>query len=171
MLILLMLFATVTVMAQEKIQWMDFEKAVAACEKQPKKIFVDVYTDWCGWCKKMDQTTFADTSVAKYMNEHYYAVKLNAESTDTVRFNGYEYVYVPNPNGKKGIHQLAAAMLQNKMSYPSYVLFNEELKVIQVIPGYQKTDAFLPIIQYFGEDAYLNTPWKEFVENYPKNEQ
>ena len=171
MLILLLFIIGTTAVAQEKIKWMDFEEAVAACEKHPKKIFIDVFTDWCGWCKKMDQTTFADSLVASYMNKHYYAVKFNAERTDTVRFQGYDYVYVPNPNGKKGIHQLAAAMLQNKLSYPSYVLFNEECKLLQVIPGYQKTEAFLPILHYFGEDAFQTTPWKEFVETYSKSEQ
>lgn len=166
MALLLLVVGLVT--AQERIQWMDFEEAVAACSKQPKKIFVDVYTEWCGWCKRMDQTTFADTTVAKYMNEHFYAVKFNAERTDTVRFQGYDFVYVVNPNGKKGVHQLAAAMLQNKMSYPSYVIFNENLQLLQIIPGYQETKRFLPILDYFGEDAYKTTPWDEFFDAYSK---
>ena len=50
---------------------MGFEEAVAKSEKAPKKLFIDVYTDWCGWCKKMDKTTFAETEVAKYINENY----------------------------------------------------------------------------------------------------
>lgn len=150
--------------AQEKIHWMDFEEAVKACKTTPKKMFVDVYTDWCGWCKRMDQTTFADTAVARYMNENYYAVKFDAERTDTVTFYGQDFVYVPNPTaGKKGIHQLAAAMLQSKMSYPSYVIFNEELKIIQIIPGYQEKDNFLPILKFFGEDAFKTMTWDEFV--------
>lgn len=165
------LFVGTAINAQETIQWMDFEEAVAACAEHPKKIFVDVYTNWCGWCKRMDQTTFADPAVAKYMNENFYAVKFNAERTDAVTFQGQEFVFVTGPDGKKGVHQLAAAMLQNKMSYPSYVLFNETMQLIQVIPGYQKTEAFLPIMHFFGEDAYLNTPWKDFSEAYSKREQ
>ena len=69
-----------------KIHWMDFESAVAASQKQPKKMFIDVYTDWCGWCKKMDASTFMDDSVAAYINANYYPVKFNAESKDTIRF-------------------------------------------------------------------------------------
>ena len=171
MILALLLMAGSWVMSQERIQWMDIEEAEAACRRQPKKIFVDVYTDWCGWCKRMDQTTFADPEVARYMNENYYAVKFNAERTDTVRFQGHDFVYVMNPNGKKGIHQLAAAMLQNKLSYPSYVLFNEEMKLMQVIPGYQKTETFLPILHFFGEDAYKTTPWETFNEAYSKREK
>mgnify|MGYP002626056288 CR=1 FL=1 len=170
MLMAMLLTVGSMAVAQERIQWMDIQEAEAACLKQPKKIFVDVYTDWCGWCKRMDQTTFADPEVARYMNENYYAVKFNAERMDTVRFQGYDFVYVPNPNGKKGVHQLAAAMLQNKMSYPSYVLFNEEMKLVQVIPGYQQTDSFLPILHFFGEDAYKTTSWNEFVEAYSKRD-
>lgn len=155
-------------MAQGKVKWMDFEKAVAECEKTPKKIFIDVYTDWCGWCIRMDQTTFCDSAVASYMNDTFYTVKFNAECTDTVHFQGMDFVSVKRPGTPKGIHQLAAALLQNKMSYPSYVILNEDFKILQVIPGYQKADAFLPMLHFFGDDAFKTTPWPEFVEAFNK---
>lgn len=56
------------------ITWMSFEEAVAKSQKEPRKMFIDVYTDWCGWCKRMDATTFQDSIVAKYMGEKFYAV-------------------------------------------------------------------------------------------------
>ena len=62
-----------------KIKWYTFEQAIKLCEKAPKKLMVDVYTDWCGWCKKMDAETFSNAEIAKYVNEHFYAVKFNAE--------------------------------------------------------------------------------------------
>ena len=153
--------------AQEKIQWMGFEEAIAASEKQPKKIFIDVYTEWCGWCKKMDKTTFVDPEVAKYMNEAYYAVKFDAESSEPVHFMGQEFVKVTPAQGK-GVHQLAAALLQNRLSYPSYVILDEEQKLLQVIPGYQETKTFLPILHFFGDDAFKTTPWADFYEAYTK---
>ena len=168
LLVVLMTLLCVAASAQEKIQWMDFEEAVAAAQASPKKIFVDVYTDWCGWCKRMDQTTFQDPAVVKYMNENFYAVKFDAERTDTVRFQGYDFVSGPSQFGRKGTHQLAAAMLQNKLSYPSYVIFNEALKEIQVIPGYQEVKNFLPILHFFAEDAYLTKTWKDFLVEYQK---
>ena len=100
--------------------------------------------------------------------ENYYAVKFDAERVDTVRFQGYAFVPGPSQFGRKGTHQLAAAMLQNKMSYPSYVIFNEELREIQVIPGYQETKNFLPILHFFAEDAYLKKSWKDFLIDYQK---
>lgn len=168
MIIILLVLVSFALNAQEKIQWMDFEEAVAACGETPKKIFIDVYTDWCGWCKRMDQTTFQDPAVVKYMNEYFYAVKFDAERADTVRFQGFDFVPGPSQFGRKGSHQLAAAMLQNKMSYPSYVIFNEELREIQVIPGYQESKTFLPILQFFGENAYKSKTWKEFLDDYQK---
>ena len=165
-----MLFAGLVSVAQEKIQWMDFEEAVSACQQNPKMIFIDVYTDWCGWCKRMDQTTFLDPGVVKYMNEHFYAVKFDAERTDTVTFQGYDFVSIPRTDGRKGTHQLAAALLQNKMSYPSYVIMNKKMQLVQVIPGYQEAKNFLPMMHFFGEGAYYTTPWTEFMEEYSKRD-
>lgn len=168
LLVVLMTLLCVAASAQEKIQWMDFEEAVAAAQSSPKKIFVDVYTDWCGWCKRMDQTTFQDPAVVKYMNENYYAVKFDAERADTVRFMGHDFVSGVSQFGRKATHQLAAAMLQNKMSYPSYVIFNEQQQLVQVIPGYQEAKNFLPILHFFGDDAFLSKTWKEFLDEYQK---
>lgn len=167
-IVALLVMSSMAVTAQEKIQWMDFEEAMAACTVSPKKVFVDVYTDWCGWCKRMDQTTFQDPAVVKYMNENFYAVKFDAERADTVRFLGYEFVPGVSQFGRKATHQLAAAMLQNKMSYPSYVIFNEKQQVIQVIPGYQEAKNFLPILHFFGDDAFVTKTWKEFLDDYQK---
>ena len=74
-----------------KIKWYSFEEAYALNKKKPKKIMVDVFTEWCGWCKKMDAETFTNPVIVKYMNEHFYAVKFNAETGDTIRFRDTTY--------------------------------------------------------------------------------
>ena len=163
------LFANNEIFAQEsksnKINWMTFEEAVKLNETSPKKIFIDVYTDWCGWCTKMDQTTFIDPSVVEYMNENYYAVKFDAEQTEPIEFMGYTFVN-QNPSGaRKGTHQLAQALLQGKMSYPSYVFMNEKNQVLTIVPGYAQAKDFLPILKFFGSDAYMTTNWEKYIEN------
>ena len=88
LLTILSIFTTLNLNAQtttkDKINWMSFEEAIKLNETKPKKIFIDVFTDWCGWCTKMDQTTFVDKDVVAYMNENFYAVKFNAEQTEPI---------------------------------------------------------------------------------------
>lgn len=150
---------------EDGIKWYTFQEALALNEKAPKLIFVDVYTDWCGWCKKMDASTFSDASIAKYMNENYYCVKLDAEGKEPVTYMGTEYVN-PNPEGKRSTHQIAALLLQNKMSYPSYVFLNGESKVLTVAKGYMDVAKFNPIIHWFGEGAYLTQQFQKYSENF-----
>ena len=147
----------------QKINWITFQEAIELNKTTPKKIFIDVYTDWCGWCKKMDQTTFVNKDIVEYINANYYAVKLNAEMNDTIVFSGYTFVNQGSTNGRKGTHQLAVALLQGKMSYPSYVFMNEDAQLLTVAPGYRGADDFMPLLKYFGSDAYLNEKYNDFL--------
>ena len=148
----------------QKINWMTFQEAVELNKTTPKKIFIDVYTDWCGWCKRMDQTTFQDSVVVAYMNDNYYAVKFDAERSDTIVFGGYTYINEGGINGRKGTHQLAQALLQGRMSYPSYVFMNEKNQLITVAPGYMEPNEFLPILKYIGTDSYLKQSFKDYIK-------
>lgn len=154
-----------TLFSQNKIKWYSFEEAFELNKKNPKKIFIDVYTDWCGWCKRMDATTFSNPYIVEYMNKHYYSVKLNAERVDTVFVDGQMFIN-PNPGQRKSSHQLAVSLLQGKMSYPSYVFMNEKNEWLTVVPGYMKPPAFEPVIRYFGDGDYLNKNWEEYNKTF-----
>ncbi|MCX6306967.1 MAG: DUF255 domain-containing protein [Bacteroidetes bacterium] len=147
------------------IKWYSFEDAYKLNKKKPKKIFIDVYTDWCGWCKKMDAETFANQVIAKYMNDHFYCVKFNAERKDTIVLDGQVFVN-PNPNSSRSTHKLAVDLLKGKLSYPSYVILSEKSQKLDVISGYQQAREFEGIIAFYGDDAYLKTPWEEFRANF-----
>ncbi len=148
-----------------KIKWLDIEEAAAASKKKPKKIFIDMYTDWCGWCKKMDASTFINPVIVEYMNENYYAVKFNAERKDSVNFNGKVYVN-PNPTGSRSSHMLAHELLGGRMSYPSFVFLDENLSKITIVPGYRKAPDFESILHFIGEDAYKTQKWEEFMATF-----
>ena len=109
----------------EKIRWYSFEDAYKLNKKKPKKIFIDVFTDWCGWCKKMDAETFVNPVISEYMMKHFYCVKLNAERKDTIVIDGVTFTN-PNPTGRRSTHQIAVELLKGNMSYPSYVFLNEK---------------------------------------------
>lgn len=148
----------------QSINWMTLEEAEAAAQKEPRKILIDVYTNWCGWCKRMTKTTFQNPVIAKYVNENFYAVKFNAESKDSVAFKGDVFTFVNK--GKRGYHELAAAMLQGKMSYPTVVYLNENLNLIQPVPGYMDAARFEKVIAFFAEDHFKNGSFEEFEKEF-----
>lgn len=146
--------------AQGKVNWLSMEEALAKSKIEKKKIFVDVYTDWCGWCKKMEKVTFHTEKVALILNEDYYPVKFNAEQKEAISYNGKVYKYVGN--GRNGHHELAAFLLDAQMSYPTVVFIDENLKVIQAIPGFRKKEEFALIANYFGKDFHKKISWEAF---------
>ncbi len=153
----LSIFGWQSELSAQEIQWLTWEEAIEKSQKEKKKIFVDVYTDWCGWCKRMDKTTFSDPVVVNYINKNFYPVKFNAEQKEAIKFNNKEYKYVAT--SRRGYHELAAWMLRGKMGYPTVVFLDEDVKLIQPIQGYIQADKFELIMTYFGEDNHHKVPW------------
>jgi thioredoxin-related protein len=139
---------------------MSFEEAVERSKTEKRKIFIDVFTDWCGWCKVMDKNTFSEAEVAKILNENFYPVKFDAEQKEDVQFNGTTFKFIPS--GSKGYHQLAAALLNNQLSYPTVVFLDEEFRMIQPLAGYQKAPEFHKVIQFIGQDHYKKMKWADW---------
>jgi thioredoxin-related protein len=148
---------------EESVKWMSFEQAVELSKTEKRKIFIDVYTDWCGWCKVMDKNTFSDPKVAKLLNEKFYAVKLNAEQREDIKYNGTTFKFIEN--GRSGYHQLAAALLNNQLSFPTVVFLDEDFSILQPLPGFRKAPEFHQIAQYYGEGHYKTEKWEDFQKN------
>lgn len=146
---------------QATIKWYTFEEAVKKNKKKPRKIFIDVYTDWCGWCKKMDKETFLDPTVVEYINKNYYPVKFNAEQKEAVTFKSQQFVST-DPSKPKSPHQLALALLKQEMRYPSYVILDGESEWLYKLKGYKTAEDLLPILKYYGSDQYKVMSWSEF---------
>jgi thioredoxin-related protein len=145
-----------------KVKWYTMDEAVELNKKNPKKIFVDVYTDWCGWCTKMDKNTFAKPNVANYMNKHFYNVKFNAEGYEKVNFNGR--LFENTDKTKRSTHPFAAALLQGKMSYPSYVFLDENNRGITVLKGYREEEYFMSFLKFIVSDSYKTMTYDEYAK-------
>lgn len=156
-------FVSFTATAQE-VTWLSWNEAaaLASSDETPKKIFVDVYTDWCGWCKKMDKDTFQNEEVAAYMEANFYMVKLDGEGKEEIEYKGKTFKFVPS--GRNGYHEFAAALMNGKMSYPTTIFLDEEMNMLSPVPGYQKPEPFLNIAKYFGDDIYKEKDWKTYTE-------
>lgn len=161
-LVLLLCIAPYSSAFSQEVSWMSWDEAVSRSQSDsnPKKIFIDVYTDWCGWCKKMDKDTFQNPEVAAYMSANFYMVKLDGEGKDPIDFRGKKYAFVPS--GRNGYHELAAALLQGRLSYPTVVFLDEDFQMLSPVPGYQKPEPFLSIARYFAENIYKEKDWKTY---------
>lgn len=146
--------------AAEGIQWLTIEEAYAKIQKEPRKILIDVYTDWCGWCKVMDRETFKDKAVTEYINKKYYAVKLDAEQKGTIRLGDKQFKYLEQ--GGRGINEIALALTNNQPSYPTTVFLDDHFNMIQPLPGYLKAKEFHQIITFFGEDYHKKQDFESY---------
>ena len=152
--------------AKDEVNWMTWEQAMEMSKLEKKKIVVKIYTNWCGWCKKMDKTTFDKSFIASYLNDNFYPVQFDAEQKEPIEFQGKVYKYINPVNGKRGYHEFAAFLTMGRMSYPTTVFFNENLDLLQPIPGYQDAQAFEMIATYFGDDFYKKVPWETYEKNF-----
>ena len=153
-----------------EIKWMTFEEAVERSKKEKRKIFIDVYTDWCGYCKVMDKKTFTDEKIIRLMNEKFYPVKFNAEQKEDVVFNGHTFKFVES--GRSGYHELAASLLNNQLSYPNFVFLTDDLKIVPVIPGhpslpgYREPREFHFFLSYVAEDHWRKMQVADYQKIY-----
>jgi len=140
--------------ANSPIKWMSFEEAQEAIKKEPKKLFVDVYTHWCGPCKMLDRNTFSNQKFAEYVNENYYPVKFDAQDQNDIVFAGNTYSN-PNydtkkaPNRRNATHQLSRAL--QVRAFPTMIVLNEKLQIMKSIRGYKTPQQLQPILQQFAQ--------------------
>lgn len=143
---------------EKKINWVSFEKAVELNKKHPRKFIIDVYTDWCGWCKRMDKATYEDQKIVALINEKFYAIKFNAEQKESIVFNNKLYEF----KAELKAHELALNLLGGKMAYPSTAFLDEKFNMLTMQQGYFGPDQMLPILKFFGDKIYKKKTWEQF---------
>ncbi len=171
-IILLTAFVTYNIFSQNpvspdksEIKWHTIQDAEKLFNKSPRPIFIDTYTDWCGWCKKMDSETFTNPVIAEILNTKFYPVKFNAEGKESVTFMGQTFIN----DGKAGrAHQLAVALLQGQLSYPTVVFMTKEDEKFAVspVPGYRAAKEMEVLLSFFSDEIYKTRKWDEFQKSF-----
>lgn len=149
-LIFALFFSSCSLFAQE----MSFDEALKKAKKENKKIIVDVYTDWCGWCKKMDEESYSNKEIKKIIKDNFIVVKLDAEGSGKNSYKGKSYTD----------SELAAYFQVS--GYPTTVFLKPDGKVIEYnydnykmnnLPGYYPADDFKKVLEYIRDDKYKDT--------------
>ncbi len=154
------------------VKWMTYQEAMIKYKTQPRPIIMDFYTDWCGWCKHMMKTTYADANISSYINAYFYPVKFDAEGKDTIEYLGVKYF--PASNQPRTPHPLAVKLLQNKLMYPTTLFLNgldqekNEYKFSMIAAGFLEAQKLEPILIFSLEGAYRNSGYDDFNNGYQK---
>lgn len=166
--IIAFIFVGANFLSAQEIKWMTFDEALAAQKKAPKKIFMDVYTAWCGPCKMLDKNTFKNKDVADYINENYYAVKFNGEGNEVVNYKGQKFEnkgYNPaNAERRNSAHPFASYL--QVQAYPTMLFFDEKGEYIQPLAGYLTPSQIEIFLKLFAKDDFKNIKTREDFQNY-----
>jgi len=174
-LLALVAFTTQSVQAQvieeHPVHWITIGEMQKLQETEPRKVLIDVYTQWCGPCKMMSSKTFTNPDVAEYLNKNYYCVKFDAESADSVVFRGQTFKnpnYKPNTQGRNGVHQFAQAM--NVTAYPTLIFLNEKSEYLMPLTGYHTPSQLEIYLKVLATNDYLKilsqTDWETYQKNF-----
>lgn len=144
-------FSCICVYSQEqKINWLSFEQLEDSLRVKPKKVFISFYTDWCVYCKKMEKTAFKNKTVISILNKKYYAVKMNAESKDTIVFDGVSYINKNLGKSRRPTHQIPLLLASRKnkpFSLPVHLVLDKNFKAISRYYEYLSPKKIIEILE------------------------
>ena len=158
------------VMQAQEIKWMSMNEALEAQKENPKAIFMDAYTSWCGPCKMLDKNTFTNKDLVEYVNENFYAVKFNAEGPEEIKYKDKIFKnpkYDADRRGRNGTHEFASAMRIS--GYPTMVFFDEKGEMIAPVVGYRTPEQLEIFLKLFAGDEYKKFTSQEDFTEYREN--
>ena len=134
-----------------KIRWTDLEEGLAEAKRTGRPLLVDVQTKWCGWCRKMDKTTYADAAVREFVGRKFIAARVDAEDDDSrVDYGGVESTH----------RQFADSF--RITGYPTTLFFAADGALVTQVPGFVKPDQFLGVLRFIGDGHYKTTSWDAY---------
>lgn len=133
------------------VEWVAIHTAIQNAEDDGKKILIDVYTEWCGYCRKMNTETYTDPEVQEALNKYFHPVRLNAESKNFIEFEGEAFT------------EQDFALALGVRGYPTTVILDRDGSAVGKQPGFMEAEDFKNLLTYVGSDAFKTTPFDEYM--------
>lgn len=127
-----------------------FEQACSVAKAENKLILIDFYTDWCGWCKRMDRDTYHDPNVQAALTKYFACTKLNAEAKTEHDVDG------------EHLSERAIAQKFKVTGYPTITFLTPDQKILRVVPGYVGPAEFVDVLNYMGSGAYSTQSFNDW---------
>lgn len=139
------------IMQTRSVEWSAFDAAMSRSEASGKKVLVDIYAPWCGWCTRLQNEVYTDQDVLDYLDVHFEITRLNIDAaTDTVNFRGHDIV----------MPELAYHL--GAQGTPTTVFLKPDGEYITRLPGFLDAGGFLEVLEYIGSDAFVDQSFAEF---------
>ncbi len=151
MFLVLLVVTFSTISFAKEPQWKKFDEGLQLAKKTGKKVLVDVYTDWCTWCKTMDTSTYSDKKIQEYLAKNYVVIKLNAEANGKISYAG------------KTISPAEFSQGMGVTGYPATLFLKSDGQPITILPGYSKPEIFIHVLSFIGEDHYEKKKFAEYL--------
>jgi thioredoxin-related protein len=137
------------------LQWHRWEEGVQQVQASGKFLLVDVFTTWCGWCKKMDHTVYIHPRVQELLAAQFVPVKLNAESETVIA------------NGANHYTERECAKLLNVQGYPCTLVFDSKFKLVARINGYHDAGSFIRFLEFVTGKNYNRCTFQQYLAQFP----
>jgi thioredoxin-related protein len=121
------------------VDWQGLEAGLAAGRNQNRKILLYFYADWCGYCKEMDQKTFSDPAVIRYLNHHFVPVRVNAD------------------------RDAAAASRYGVRALPLTWFMGADGTRLSSLPGYVPAERLLLLLRFVHSESFKHMSLKDFA--------
>ena len=149
---------------KDTVNWIGFKELKAQYAAHPKPILIDMYTSWCGWCKEMDRTTYKNQKLVDYINDHYYAVRFDAETNEAIEFNGKTYNYNPRYRA----NDLAVFLAAEQLEFPTTFFLAEMSSRQSTWSGYMSAKEMEAPLRYYVEGVRAKMDYETFARGMKK---